>query len=230
MQSFSVKSRIVGGIMLLLFCLAPCSLIPAAAGADIEMEAYLGETITLHGSSYVGDYVYLFMTGPNLPANGVTLTDTTQRADQGHFTVVGVDDDQEWTYIWKTSRVSSEIDPGTYTVYVTNEKADLSRLGGSGYKTLSVFLKDSGESKVSISAGKSYTLNPEEDLSTPYPAPSINITGATQTVTVPPTSPIVTALPVQATASPTRSPVGPWVVVTALAGCGGLILVLKPRQ
>jgi hypothetical protein len=192
------------------------------------MEGTLGETITLHGVSYVGDSVYLFLTGPGLPANGVTLTDTTQRADQGEFTIVRVNDDQEWTYVWKTSHISNEIDPGTYIVYVTNEPVDKAHLGGtSSYKTLSIFLKDSGTSKVSVDSGKTYTMNPEEHVSTPRPAPSMNITSPTIVATSP--LPTATSLPapVQTTVPPTRSGTGPLVVVIALLGCVCLFSYLK---
>jgi len=231
MSLFSTYSHFMAGsLFLLVFLTAGGFLMPAVAGADIEMDAYLGETITLHGVSYVGDSVYLFLTGPGLPANGVTLTNTDLRADQGQFTVVGVDNNQEWTYTWKTSRISSEIDPGTYTVYVTNEPADLSHLGGpSSYKTLSVFLKDSGESKISINSGQSYTLNPEEDNSTPLPAPSINITSPTPTATPPPPTTTVPSTSSQTTTPPTRAGTGPWAVVSALLCCVVLISFLKPR-
>ena len=189
----------------------------------------MGETITLHGVSYVGDSVYLFLTGPGLPENGVTLTNTDLRADKGQFTVVGLDDNQEWTYIWKTSRIANEIDYGTYTVYVTNEPVDKAHLGGtSSYKTLSVFLKDSGASKVSIDSGKSYTLNPEEHVSTPRPAPSMNITNTTPSVTSPPPMTTIPVTPVQTTVPPTRAGTGPWVAVTALL-CWRICLVVIKR-
>jgi hypothetical protein len=216
--------------VLFLVILAPGLLMPSATGADVSIEGVMGETITLHGVSYVGDSVYLFLTGPGLPENGVTLTDTSQRADQGHFTVVGVDDNQEWSYTWKTSRIDPQIDPGTYIVYVTNEPADLSHLGGtSSYKTLSVFLKDSGASKVSIDAGKSYTLNPEEHVSTPRPAPSMNLTNATLAVTSPPPSATVLAPTAQTTVPTTRAGNAPLAGVAALAGCLWLVSFLKGR-
>ncbi len=204
-------------VILLLFSL--CS-IPASA-ADIEMEGYLGETITLHGVSYIGDYVYLFLTGPGLPANGVTLTDTSQRADQGEFTAVRVNDQQEWTYVWKTSRIANEIDPGTYTVYVTNEPVDKAHLGGeSSYKTLSIYLKE-GDSKVSVNSGATYTLNPEEHVSTPRPAPSLNIT--TSTTVIPTTAVPATTATGSATApvSPaaTRAASAPWLAIAGIIGC-----------
>jgi hypothetical protein len=211
-------------IFLLCFCLSP------ATAADIEMDGYMGETVTLHGVSYVGDMVYLFLTGPGLPENGVTLTDTTQRADQGEFTAVRVNDDQEWTYVWKTSRISNEIDPGTYTVYVTNEPVDKAHLGGtSSYKTLSIFLRDSGESKVSINSGVTYTLNPEKDDTTPRPAPSMNITlPAPATTTSPPTATLPPATTATTTSPPaTRAGTGPIAVVIALLGC--LCVFSRPK-
>jgi hypothetical protein len=224
------SSRICIGTAILFVLLAVCILVPAAAGADIEMEGILGETITLHGSSYVGNYVYLFMTGPGLPANGVTLTDTSLRADQGQFTVVALDDNQEWTYSWKTSRIANEIDPGTYTVYVTNEKADLSHLGGtSSYKTLSVFLKDSGESKVSIGAAHSYTLNPEEHVSTPRPAPSVNLTNVTIEATLPVPATTIIETTIQTPSPTTRAGNGSSVPVAALVCCVCLAAFLKAR-
>jgi len=225
MHAVPAEFRIMAGIV---FALA--LLMPAAAAADIEMEGVLGETFNLHGSSYVGDYVYLFMTGPGLPENGVTLTNTDQRADQGQFTLVAVDDNQEWSYSWKTSRIANEIDPGTYTVYVTNEKADLSHLGGtSSYKTYSFFLKDSGESRVSIGAAHSYTLNPEEHVSTPREAPSVNLTSAPPTATSPPPATTVMETPVQTTVPATRAGAGPFTAAAALVYCAYLAALLKAR-
>jgi hypothetical protein len=230
MHAFPAHSRILAGALFLLVFIAAGLLIPAAAAADVEMEGYLGDTFTFHGASYVGDSVYLFLTGPGLPVNGVTLTDITQRADQGHFTVVDVDDNQEWTYIWKTSRIDSEIDDGTYTVYVTNEPKDLSQLDDeSSYKTYSVFLKDSGVSKVSINAQHVYTLNPVDLVSSSSPAQSANIVSATPTATVPPPLETVAAAPEQTMVPPTRAGTGPWAVVSALVCCMVLVSFLRPR-
>jgi len=51
---------------------------------------------------------------------------------------------------------------GTCTVYVETEPNDKAHLGsGDSYQTLSVYLEDSGLSKVSISGGTLYSLNPE---------------------------------------------------------------------
>jgi hypothetical protein len=226
MNPFLIHSPLTAGIILCFLCL----IVSPGSAADIDMEGYLGETITLHGFSYVGDSVYLFLTGPGLPENGVTLTNTDLRADQGQFTVVGIDDNQEWSYSWKTSRIANEIDYGTYIVYVTNEPVDKAHLGGtSSYKTLRIFLKDSGVSKVSIDDGTSYTLKPEEHVSTPRPAPSMNLTNTTPAVTSSPPTTVIPVTPVQTTVPATRSGAGPWAAVTALI-CGiCLVSFLKTR-
>jgi hypothetical protein len=193
------------------------------------MDAYLGETITIHGVSYAGDRVYLFLTGPNLPANGVALTDITKRADQGHFTIVDVDSDQTWSMKWNTARIESTIDPGTYTVYVTTDPVDLSQLGGpSSYKTLEVYLKDPGTSKVSVSTGTSYTLNPELHSSTM--SPTLVFTSSTPTQTTPlPVIPVI-AVPAATLLPPTKAGLTPLISVLALIGFTGLIRIIQNHR
>ena len=187
MQSFSSRSAIpVFRILPLAWLILGLCIVPAFA-ADISMEADLGDTINLHGVSFTGDKVYLFLTGPGLPANGVVLTDTSQRADQGQFTIVDLADDQTWSMKWDTSRIENEIDPGTYLVYVTNEPVDLSHLGGTdSYKTLEVFFQESKTQRVSVSSGPSYTLNPEKHSSVSPPA--LSFTSPTPTPAPAPTS------------------------------------------
>jgi len=233
MHPLPAQSRILVACVFFFVVLTSGALMPTATGADVSIEGFMGDTITFHGFSYVGDSVYLFLTGPGLPENGVTLTDISQRADQGHFTIVSVDDNQEWTYLWKTSRIDSEVDPGTYIVYVTNKPLDLSHLGGSSsYKTFEVFLKDSGISKVSIDAQHVYTRNPKEHVSiSPLPEPSINITNATPVVTspIPSATVMATPAPTTAPAPTTRAGTAPVAAVAALAGCVWLISSLKIR-
>ncbi|MEI7858008.1 MAG: hypothetical protein WCH85_10965, partial [Methanomicrobiales archaeon] len=127
------------------------------------------------------------MTGPGLPENGVTLTDVTQRADQGKFTQIDLDRNQEWSYRWNTARIENEINAGTYLVYVTNEPVDKANLGGSNsYKTLEVYFTESTTSRVSSSGGITYTLNPEMHSS--VSVPTLAITSPTPTPTPSPTS------------------------------------------
>lgn len=229
MHPLPAQSPILVAYVFFFVVLTSGALMPPATGADVSIEGFMGDTIPLYGFSYVGDSVYLFLTGPGLPENGVTLTDISQRADQGHFTIVSVDDNQEWTYLWKTSRIDSEIDPGTYIVYVTNKPSDLSHLGGSNsYKTFEVYLKDSGISKVSIDAQRVYPRNPKEQVS-PHLEPSITITNTTPALTSPLPPGTILATTTPTTVPATRAGTVPVAAVAALVGCVWLVSFLKIR-
>jgi hypothetical protein len=204
---------------------------PVSAAPDqTNFEAYLGDTIDLHGVSYTGSQVYLFMTGPDLPANGVTLYDTKLRADQGHFTIVSLADDQTWSMKWDTNRIYNQIKPGgTYNIYVSPTPTDLSGLSG-GYKELTIYLKDPGERNgVTINAQGAYTLNPENHISTAIPTTIIPTTTATPTpnlttvATPVPTTPVPTALPTR------KSGPAPFLAVIATAA-GALVLVAHRKH
>ena len=101
---------------------------------------YLGDTVPLSGNSYGSQTVYLFLTGPNLPANGVALNNVNARADEGHFTQVSVDSNDHWTYKWGTNAMGGSLDAGTYTVWVVNGPNDRSHLSTADYSTISVTL------------------------------------------------------------------------------------------
>ena len=181
-----------GVVVIALVVLAGLWMAAPVYAASDTIEAAMGETINLHGVSYSGDSIYLFLTGPNIPANGVSLNDITQRADQGSFTMVNVDTDQRWSYRWNTARLQNQLDYGTYTIYVVTDPVDRSRLGGHTYSTIEVYLTRPGLSGVSVVGGTSYTLRPEE----PIPAPVA-------------TSMSMTALPSPVPTSPATTPVSP---------------------
>jgi len=101
---------------------------------------YIGDTIPLQGYSYGSQTVYLFLTGPNLPVNGVALDNINARADQGHFTTVDVDSNDHWSYKWGTNSIGGRLDAGTYTIWVSNSPNDRSRLNADDYSTISVTL------------------------------------------------------------------------------------------
>jgi hypothetical protein len=202
-------------------------ILPVSA-ADSNIEAELGDTLNLHGVSYTGSSVYLFMTGPGLPENGVTLTDVTQRADRGKFTQIDLDSNQEWSYRWNTARIDNQINAGTYLVYVTNEPVDKAHLSGSSsYKTLEVYLKDSTTSQVSVDSGATYTLSPEMHSSVQVPTLAITSPIPTSTPTPTPMTTQPTAAPV--TPVPTKKaplPLTP-VFLAVLLGAGAAIMKKK---
>jgi hypothetical protein len=137
----TARGAVVLYVMLALFSGA------IAAGAT---QTYLGDIVKLSGYSYAGDTVYLFLTGPNLPVNGVALDNINRLADQGGATQVDVDADGHWSYDWNTGAMGGTLDAGAYTVWVTDRKTDRSHLSTADYNTIAV-----GLSVPSLTAGTS---------------------------------------------------------------------------
>jgi hypothetical protein len=135
--------------MMVLFLLA-CLLLAGNASAGMGIQAYSGDTIPLSGYSPTSNTVYLFLTGPNLPSNGVALNDMTKLAEDGGFTVVQVNgEDDSWSYKWHTNNINGRLDDGTYTVWVVNGPNDRAHLQNAEYGTISVTL---GRPSISISS------------------------------------------------------------------------------
>ena len=104
------------------------------------IQTVMGDDVEIAGYSSSGPYVYLFLTGPNLPENGVALHAVSKRADQGWFTRVSVDGDGYWSYTWHTGSIGGRLDEGTYTVWVVNAPNDRSNLAYADFRTISVTL------------------------------------------------------------------------------------------
>jgi hypothetical protein len=125
-------------------------LLSGSALADSGIQTTLGNDVPLSGYSSAAPFVYLFLTGPNLPENGVALNDITERADQGGFTKVSVDGNDHWSYTWHTASVGGRLDEGTYTVWVVDGPNDRSKLAEADYRTIDITL---GEPFVSVDTG-----------------------------------------------------------------------------
>jgi hypothetical protein len=130
----------------------------AAAGS---IQSYIGDTVKLSGYCYTSQTVYLFLTGPNLPANGVALDNINEQADQGGFTQVSVDANNHWEYDWATGSTGGRLDAGTYTVWAVDGPNDLSQLSQAENSTISVTLGVPGIGSVSAST------SPESIVVTP---------------------------------------------------------------
>jgi len=105
---------------------------------------YMGEVITLTGTSSSGDTVYLFLTGPNLNSNGVRLDDATTHVLDGNaatFKAVTVDADNTWKYKWDTGALAATLDPGTYTVYAVDAPQGKGALSNHAYQTASIVIR-----------------------------------------------------------------------------------------
>jgi hypothetical protein len=116
--------------------------------ASPATETFLGDMVLLSGYSSGSDTVYLFLTGPNLPVNGVALDKVNRPTDQGGFTVVDVNSDGSWSYKWYTGQTGGKLDAGAYTVWVVDRPVGRSNLGSADYSTITVNLQRPG-----ISAG-----------------------------------------------------------------------------
>jgi hypothetical protein len=110
-------------------------------GAGAPQSFYLGEQVVLSGINTETDTVYLFMTGPNLPSSGGSLTNPRVPVRTGQpesFTVVPVDPDNTWEYRWLTGNLG--IDAGTYTVYVVSGPGSRNDLSLWRYSTIPISL------------------------------------------------------------------------------------------
>lgn len=121
---------------------AACLLVlTTGVSASGGIQTYLGDTVPLSGYSYGSPWVYLFLTGPNLPVNGVALNNINLRADEGSFTRVQLDGMDHWSYKWNTANTGGRLDEGTYMIWVVNGPNDRSRLAQADYSTISVTLQ-----------------------------------------------------------------------------------------
>ncbi len=108
---------------------------------------YIGEEITLSGTSTESNRVYLFMTGPNLAANGVTLT-TLERVETLNLAsfkdTATVNADDTWFFRWYTADLMAGgkyLDAGGYTIYATSTNVSKADLSDARYATASINLR-----------------------------------------------------------------------------------------
>jgi len=151
-RHWSIIMGIVTGARLFRICILLAVLVFSgyACGADINDK--IGNRINLKGTAVGADSMYLFVTGPGLPSNGVRL-DTMQvpvvTGDPTSFTVTDVTNDQ-WDYSWNTARQGFVLKEGIYTVYAVKQPFGKSNVNNAVYGTVSVSLTNSGEPYASI--------------------------------------------------------------------------------
>ena len=109
----------------------------------------MGDEIVFSGTNTDNSVTYLFLTGPNLPPNGIRFEDLrkgvlskgVQTGNESTFTRVDVDTDDTWTYRWDTLFQIRLLDAGVYTVYALSEPHARNALNGAPYGTASMQLR-----------------------------------------------------------------------------------------
>ncbi|HJK07301.1 MAG TPA: hypothetical protein O0X77_01545, partial [Methanocorpusculum sp.] len=91
--------------------------------ASGDGQYYIGQEITLSGTNTDSNNVFLFITGPNLAADGINLKMVEQKKDEASYAYmnnqpVSVNTDYTWEYKWDTSKCG--LDTGAYTIYATS--------------------------------------------------------------------------------------------------------------
>lgn len=116
----------------------------AVTAADID--AAIGDRVSLTGTAIGTDTMYLYVTGPGLAPNGVRLDNMRSAVitgDPSTFTVTDVRNDH-WAYSWNTARQGFTLKEGIYTVYATKQPAGKEDLRGT-HGTIDVSLTYGGE-------------------------------------------------------------------------------------
>ncbi|WP_421908236.1 hypothetical protein [Methanolacinia petrolearia] len=174
-------------------------------------EVYLGNSVDLRGSC-TSDYIYLFVTGPNLPSNGANpenIHEEVVSGDESTFVVVKAFNNR-WSYTWDSRTGDGVPDAGIYTFYAVERPLGRNDLSGAEYSARSVKLIDPSISVSSMSSSENsgYSISSETQEKTATPT-------ATKKVTTSPTTVKATQL---ITATPT---------VTPAAGIPSVILILS---
>lgn len=130
----------------LLLLVAGLLLLTGPSAAAPVISAAIGDPVPLAGYAPGADVVYLFLTGPNLPANGVRLDDIAApvtSGDPSSFTRSSVDDSR-WEYTWYTRTKGGTPDAGTYTVFIVTSPVGRRDLAGAEYATIMISLGSPG--------------------------------------------------------------------------------------
>ena len=129
-----------------------------------DQSYYMGEKVVFSGTNTASGSTYLFITGPNLPDNGGSLSATQQlpvSGDPGSFAVAKTKPDTTWEYTWYTSDL--RLDAGSYTIYAVSHPDAKDQLAQTPYGTVSIIYKKpfitAGISPSSLSPGQPFTVS-----------------------------------------------------------------------
>ena len=136
----------VSGNGLFLLCLLMAVVVYSGHSSAADINEQIGNRVDLKGTAVSADSIYLFVTGPGLPSDGVRLDSMkvpVVTGDPESFTVTDVSNDR-WAYTWNTARQGFSLKEGIYTVYAAKKPVGKSSVNSAVYGTISVSLTNSG--------------------------------------------------------------------------------------
>jgi hypothetical protein len=131
------------GWLSLIVILALCTAYPVSS-ADIN--AAIGDKIPLSGTAVGTDWIYLFVTGPGLPQDGVNpsrMQVPVVTGEPNTFAMVDASSDH-WSFIWNTARQGFELKEGIYTMYAVKTPVNKADLGSATYGSTTIALTYGG--------------------------------------------------------------------------------------
>lgn len=139
MKNMAASSAFI--VPLALFVILASPLCGMSSAKTIH--ATIGDTIPLNGSVQLGEFVYLFVTGPGIPVNGARMENSNAAVVTGSpdtFTQVLVENGK-WAYQWNTGRVSGGLASGSHTVYASTQPVAANALSGVDYAEIEIVLQ-----------------------------------------------------------------------------------------
>jgi hypothetical protein len=135
------------------------AVIPLSCAAA-PIYAVFGEDIPLGGTAPGSAFIYLFLSGPNLPDGGISLAGGTAVTTgvPSSFTRIEVLADGTWAYTWRTGSLGRILDQSTYTIFAVNEPLSRPDLDDAAYNTQAVVFGTPGETIAATSPEASGSL------------------------------------------------------------------------
>jgi hypothetical protein len=131
-------------LRVLMISLAVAALFTSPSIAEQSISVPIGDTLPLSGSAPGADTIFLYLTGPNLPPNGVKLDDIAVPVVTGvpsTFVQTPVSADGTWEYSWSTRTQGGILDAGVYVIYaVSSPTGRLDLTGRNSYAAITVEL------------------------------------------------------------------------------------------
>ena len=111
-----------------------------------DINAAIGDKIPLSGTAVGTDWIYLFVTGPGLPQDGVNPSRMQVPVVSGEpdtFAMVDASSDH-WSFIWNTARQGFQLKEGIYTMYAVKTPVNKADLGSATYGSTTIALTYGG--------------------------------------------------------------------------------------